>query len=150
MRQVVVFQFIWWNLCEAGRWFLIYFQNSRGGMRGLHFMTSDSQMRCSWHRSNIIFAGLMACVRMSHAFLVWEHNWQLQKNIKICQIVNMLIGTTYRVHSKIILLRNEFNQADTVWGILLSYIYIKHALPLPATENVERLRFTLTHHTAHA
>ena len=41
----VVFQFSRWNLCEAGRWFIMYVQNSRWGMRSFLFIASDSQMR---------------------------------------------------------------------------------------------------------
>ena len=38
-----IFQFIGWNLCDAGRWFVIFFfQISCWHMRGFHFSASNS------------------------------------------------------------------------------------------------------------
>ena len=58
MRQGVVFQFIWWKIMLGREVIYNYFQNSRLGMRGVHFMAPDSQMRELTQIYCAIFAGL--------------------------------------------------------------------------------------------
>ena len=66
--------FIWIKLCEARRWFIIYLENSRWGIRGFHFMASDSQMRELTQLLYIIFAGLNVWI--------YNSNWQLRPHAK--------------------------------------------------------------------
>ena len=89
-----------WNSYEAGRWFIIYFQNSMWGMRGPRKSDegADSDLNTC-----IIFAGVICSVTAKWYAIKFLYDWSglhlmFNETFKTCQYVFIVLDSTSGLH----------------------------------------------------